>query len=309
MSSNMFCVTLSDGLQQVAASIVDRLRRRFGSRAGRSTTTRGRRRGSRALRWRRRARRRRWGRRRRRPTTCGHGRWRRRNSSMHRRWRRGSWWGRIGGRWGGKWGRGGRGVETRWRRGDPKATGRRRGGRCRGRGKVGARAGRGRGHGGGRWWVAGTQHADTLLGRTSVLRIVIPAGNRKSDVMMMMVQTVSSCMQVMSMNNHRLNMMSSLCECESVQSRPKSKEANLKIALQLHRTRVQHRLAAAAACLHSVLLVLWGKALLTSCLEVEGAGSHRCQEEVEGSRSRMRRSRCSDRERRSWSPLLIQYCR
>lgn len=47
-------------------------------------------------------------------------------------------------------------------------------------------------------------------------------------------------MQVMSMNNHRLNMMSSL-ECESVQSRPKSKEANLKIALQLPRTRVQHK--------------------------------------------------------------------
>lgn len=64
---------------------------------------------------------------------------------------------------------------------------------------------------------------------------------------MVMMQTVSSCMQVMSMNNHRLDMMSSL-ECESVQSRPKSKEANLKIALKLHRTRVQHRLAAAAAC-------------------------------------------------------------
>lgn len=174
-----FHVTLSNGLQQVTASTISRLRLRFGSRASRPTTTRGRR-GSKAVRWGRRAR---WrGRRRRRwwTTTCRHRRGRGRRNSGHRGWRRGNRWGRIGSRRGGERRRGRWGVEARRRRGDPKARGWRRGRRCRGRGKVGAGVGRGRGHGGSRRWVVRTQHADTLLGWCSVLSVIIPASNRES---------------------------------------------------------------------------------------------------------------------------------
>ena len=170
---DLFPVTLSDGLQQVTASVPSWLWLWFGSRAGCPTTTRGRR-GSRDVRWWRGARRR-WRRRRRWwPATCRHRRRRRRSNGGHRRWRRGSRWGRIGIGGAGERRRGRWGVEARGRRRNPEARGWRRGRRCRGRGKVWARVGWRRGHGGCRRWVGWTQHTGTLLGWRSVPSVIIP---------------------------------------------------------------------------------------------------------------------------------------
>lgn len=55
---------------------------------------------------------------------------------------------------------------------------------------------------------------------------------------------------------------------------------------------VQHMLEGAAVCQLRVCVCgrLVYRTRLTSCLEVEEAGSHQCQEEIEGSRGHKRRS-------------------
>lgn len=177
--------TLSDGLQQVAASVANRLWRRFGGGAGRChSPSRGGRRGNLAVGGRRRARRGR----RRRPNSRGHGRW---------RWGRGGgdaachWWrgrsrrGRVGGGGRGERGRGGRCFEAGRRRRDSEAAtaGWWRRGR-RGRGHVGASAASRWGSDGWGWGrMGGTQHAGSLLAASAVLPIAVPTRNGKSDMM------------------------------------------------------------------------------------------------------------------------------
>lgn len=169
-------VTLTNSLQQVTASIANRLWGGFGSRAGGPTA--GGRLGGRGVSRRRGARGRRRRGRRRRTASCGHRRRRRRADARHGGGRRGSGRGGVGPAGGGKRRRRQGVVKVRGRRGDPHAGGRGRRRRRRGRGQVGTGVGRGRGHGGSGWRVAGTQHTGALLGRSSVMSVTVSACER-----------------------------------------------------------------------------------------------------------------------------------
>lgn len=170
------CITLSDGLQQVAASVTDGLWLRFGSRTGCYPARRWQTRTRTFERWWRRTGGRRWRR-----------WWRWTPACRHRWWRRdgGHRWGRRGSRWSGRGderrGRRG-GVKARGRWGNPKAKRWRRGRRCRGRRETWAGVVWGRGIGGSWGRVAWTQHAATLLGGCSIVTIPVSDGEEVGGI-------------------------------------------------------------------------------------------------------------------------------
>lgn len=106
--------------------------------------------------------------------------------------------------------------------------------------------------------MVGTQHTDALLSLSSVMSIIVSACER-ADVRERGFQ--HAC-------HHQT----------SGQLKP------LKVSLISHDAEITLK----------TVTVLPGIMLLTSCLEVEEAGSHQYQEETEGCRGHTHRSWCSD---------------